>query len=459
MGAKEKLLKYSPIWLQNFLISTYGNKLIKQRYGKTYYEARKGFLGKDLSHFAELQSEQNTLLQDFVKFAIAKSTFYRSLYADIDVTQIQDVESLATLPIVDKELLRTNIDDVYTLAPEDGIVSFTGGTTGKSLQVVFTHDDFQTRMAYLDAFKMRLGIDPFKSKKATFSGREFTRGWAGKRGKVFWRDNRAYNQRLYSTFDLIEENLPLYIRDLNQFKPNVINGFVSAIYEVAQFIERNSLVLEFEIDAIFTTSETLLPHHKEKIEAVFDTKVYNQYASAEGAPFITECTHSNLHYNMDTGVIETFQTEAGTEMLVTSFHTHGTPLIRYRIGDLVTFKEGVCPCGSAFPLVEEIEGRKVDYLLSKQFGKVTLSHLADVIKGLPNCVKSVQFHQPDIDNIVVHLNVDKHLYDDKAENKIQQALVYRFGDDMQFGFKLVDAIAREKSGKYALIKNSIKAQS
>lgn len=458
MGIKENILRYSPIWLQNRLISTYGKKLIKQRYGDTYYAQREVFLHKDKSDLATLQQEQNQLLADFVRFAVKHSPFYRDFYKDIDISAINTVEDLPKLPVVDKETLRQNIDKVYTIAPEDGIVSFTGGTTGKSLQVVFDKQDFQTRMAYLDAFKLQVGIDPFAARKATFSGREFTRGWAGQLSKVFWRDNTAYNQRLYSTFDLSEQNLPFYVADLNKYKPNVINGFVSAIYELACFIERNRLSVNFDVDAVFTTSETLLPHHKEQIESVFSTTVFNQYASAEGAPFVTQCPQGNLHYCMDTGVIETLSTEAGEEMLVTSFHTHGTPLIRYRIGDVIKFKPGRCSCGSAFPLVEEIQGRKVDYLYSPEYGKVSLSHLADVIKGLPNCVRSVQFHQREEDKIILHLNVDVALYDDKAQAKIRNALAYRFGKKMQFEFELVSHIPREKSGKYALIKNHLQAK-
>ena len=455
MGIKQKILRYSPVWAQNIMISRYGQQLINQRYGDVYYAERERFLNKDKSDFNALQDEQNNLLKDFLQHAVKHSKFYRELYRDIDISQIQTVEDLTKLPVVDKEMLRQNIEDVHTIAPDEGLVSFTGGTTGKSLQVIFTKDDFQKRMAYLDAFKMALGVEPFECRKATFSGREFTRGWASKRSRVFWRQNSAYNQRLYSTFDMSQDNLPLYVEDLNRWKPNVINGFVSAVYEIAHFIKRENMTLTFDVDAVFTTSESLLPHHKEMIESVFDTKVYDQYSSAEGAPFVTECPQGHLHYGMDTGVIETIETEAGNEMLVTAFFTHGTPLIRYRIGDMITFMEGDCACGSKLPMVAAIEGRKVDFLYSPEFGKVSLSHLADVIKGLPNCVKSVQFHQHEPESIEIWLNVDESLYDEAAEAKITAAMVYRFGDKMTFSFKLVDDIPKEKSGKYALIKNTL----
>jgi len=456
MSLKNKVLACLPVFLQDTIISFYGYKLIKQRYGDVYYQHRTELLHQANKSSADLNIEQNALLDSFVRFAKDNSDFYHELYQQVDFDQAITLESLAKLPIVSKEMLRTHLDDVYTIKLDQGVSSFTGGTTGKSLQVVFTKEDFQKRMAYLDAYKLRLGIDPFTSKKATFSGREFTRGWATSFRKKFWRNNWSYQQRLYSTFDMTEDNLPYYVQDLNRYKPEVVNGFVSAIFQLAKFIQQKQLILSFQLKAIFTTSETLLPFHRELIEKVFNCSVYNQYASAEGAPFVTECIEGNLHYNTDTGVIEVIETDQGTEMLVTSFSTHGTPLIRYKIGDTITFKAGECRCGSLHPLVESIDGRQVEFLISKQYGQVSLSHLADVIKGLPNCVINVQFQQHEIEQIIVLLNVDQSLYDEKAEAKITNALAHRFGNETQFTFKLVNHIDKEPSGKFSLIKNYIK---
>jgi phenylacetate-CoA ligase len=450
---KRSILHKFPVFVQDIAISLYGYNLYRQRYGQEYKAHKNMLLQSQNKPLDVLKREQNEELCRFIKYAQKHSSFYRELYAGINLNQITSVDDLGLLPVVDKEMLRANIESVYTISPKDSIAAFTGGTTGKALQVRFTKEDFQKRMAYLDVFKLNLGVDPFKCKKATFSGRElFERSDSN---KIFWRENWSYKQRLYSTFDLTSKNIPLYIKDLNKFKPEIINGFVSAIYEIASFAETSNLNFDFIPEAIFTTSETLLPHHRSLIERVFGCRVYDQYASAEGAPFITECAHGQLHYCLDTGVIETISTPAGNEMLITSFTTHGTPLIRYKIGDLIEFKSGSCICGSNHPLVNKIEGRMVDSLESEKYGKISLSHLSDVIKGLPNCVKNVQFQQAAKNKIIVLLAVDEKQYNVSTEQKIQKALCYRFGNETEFVFKTVDSIPREKSGKHALIKNLI----
>jgi phenylacetate-CoA ligase len=446
------IYELSPIWCQNLLISLYGFKLKKQRYGKNYNEKFEYYFNKRHESEEKEEQEQADKLISFIIFAVKNSLFYKKKYKDIDITQIKCIEDLSLLPIITKEELRKNILDIYTVSKAEGVAAFTGGTTGKALEVVFTKDDFQERMAYLDAFKATLGIDPFKTSKATFSGREILPK-SKTNITVFWRNNHAYNQRLYSTFHMNEQTLPLYIENLNKLKPQVVNGFVSAIYDIAKFIESNGIKLEFCPKAIFTTSETLLPFHRKLIEKVFGAKIYNQYASAEGAPFITECSLGELHYNLDTGVIEV-SSDKGS-ILVTSFTTHGTPLIRYDIGDEVTFKEGVCNCGSKHPLVKEVKGRMVDFLLAPNGNKVSLSHLADVIKGMPSCISKVQFNQINMDTIVINIVVDIGNYNAEYDQLIIESMRYRFGSDINIEIQKVSSIEREKSGKYSLIKNEM----
>lgn len=455
MGLSIKsIYKKSPIWFQNTIISVYGYIIYRQRYGKVYRETFNILIRKNYSIINKEILNQEELMQSFIATSVKNSRFYRALYKDINISEIKTIKDLEKLPIVKKEDLRKNINNIYTINEKDAIVAFTGGTTGKSLKVLFTKNDFQIRMAYLDAFKFKVGIkNNFKARKATFSGRDFI---YSDTTKIYWRNNYYYNQRVYSTFHLSESNLPCYIKNLNKYKPDIINGFVSSIYEVASFIDRNNIELTFKPQAIFTTSETLLPFQRNLIEKVFNSSIYNQYASAEGAPFITECKSNNLHYNLDTGVIETVSTKEGEQMVITSFTTNGTPLIRYNIEDCITFKDGVCDCGSSHPLVEKIEGRKVDYLYSISKGKISLSHLADVIKGIPNSIKKMQFVQNEKDRIIVLLMVDSNLFVEKHLDEIRNELIYRFGDKTEINIKKVKEIKREKSGKFMLIKNNLK---
>ena len=399
------LYERMPICVQNMTMSMYGLLLKRQRYGKYYREMLRTLEELDDTDITGMKRIQNERFLDFFHYTISHSDFYKAFYKEVDLSKIRSIEDIHRLPILEKEMLRQNLPQVYTIKKKEAIVSNTGGTTGKSLMVLYTKEDMQRRMAYLSFWESSYGVLP-NDKRASFNGRQFVS--RNQSTKVFWRYNYFRKQMLYSTFNITEENIPHYIDSLNRFKPAVINGFVSAIFQIACYVNKHNIPINFKAKAVFTTSETLLPYQKAAIEKAFGCPVKNQYASSEGAPFITECKCGNLHYNLFTGVIESYQTEYGTEMLVTGFDTHGTPLIRYRIGDMWELSDiDSCACGSCFPLVTRIEGRKVDYLLSKQYGKVSLSHLADVIKGLPNSIINMQFLQEEPSTISINLVIDK----------------------------------------------------
>ena len=249
-------------------------------------------------------------------------------------------------------------------AGKRGTVVRTGGTTGTPLRVVVTSPDFQERQARLAVFRERHGAS-LRMRRATFSGRVIV-GSDG-RPTRFWRHNWALNQRLYSSFHLRPEYLDRYIEDLEAFDPEWIDGFPSSIYAVAQHALDRGHVLSCRPVVAFSTSETLYDWQREAVREAFGCPMRNQYASAEGAPFVVECREGRLHADLRTGV---FEHTADGDLLVTSFTTSGTPLVRYAIGDRIELVEGTCACGDRNPLVAGIYGREQDSILSPERGPV-----------------------------------------------------------------------------------------
>lgn len=441
-----------PVAVQNAAMSMYGWYLYRQRYGKVYRQTLQWLAGLDTTDRAAMQRLQEERWQEFLRYAVEHSAYYRNAYRDIDLSRVQAVDAIDRLPILEKETLRQQLSRFYTVDKSKAVLSYTGGTTGKPLEIRYHPDDLQRRMAYLHFWEGSLGISQ-KDKRATFNGRQLVA--RERETQVFWRYNAFRHQMLYSTFHMTEDHLPLYAASLNRFQPAVINGFVSAIYQLASYLLQTGTPVTFQPKAVLTTSETLLPYQRQTIEQAFGCPVRNQYASSEGAPFVVECACGNLHYLWYTGIIESYPTAQGTEMLVTGFDTRGTPLIRYRIGDMWEPSGDTCPCGSCFPVVRRVEGRAVDYLVSPRYGKVSLAHLADVIKGLPSSVVNTQYVQKEPTVIHIRMVVDRALFTAEDQRRIVEEMAYRFGDDMRFDIEIVDHIEREPSGKYRLIKNEL----
>ena len=81
-------------------------------------------------------------------------------------------------------------------------------------------------------------------------------------------------------------------------------------------------------------------------------------------------------------------TQSG-RLVVTSFTTEATPLIRYDIGDSVVLEDSnkICSCGNNNPMVKKINGRIDDYIYSPQTGKINLGNISNTLKVKSKALK------------------------------------------------------------------------
>lgn len=455
MNLFEKVYDKSPIFFQNFMVTVSGYQKNCSRYGKEYYEYL-NFLKKfDKMTLEDKYQYQTQELIKFIQYANENSKFYSKLYNKIDISSIKSLEDLKKLPIVDKEMIRENIDEVITVAKKGAIEGHTGGTTGKSLVVVMTVEDMMKRMAMLDHFKSRVGFIHRNMKRATFNGKHIIP--PNQKKKVFWRYNYACKQMIYSSFHLSEDNIKFYIDSLNKFKPDALDGFFMCMCDIASYIERHNIKVMFQPVAIFPTSETLTSSGRSLLERTFNCKVYDQYASSEGAPFVAECQNQVLHQELASGVFEHFE-EGSDEILVTSFTSYGTPLIRYRIGDSMVFgtHDDVCLCNLQSPIVKSIQGRKLDFLYTYDGAKINAGNISNLFKNMPNALIRAQLVQDVIGEITVKLQVDKKLYRSEFDDSLRSEFIHKFGKTTKIIICHVDEIPREKSGKFMFIRNNVK---
>ncbi len=96
-------------------------------------------------------------------------------------------------------------------------------------------------------------------------------------------------------------------------------------------------------------------------------------------------------------------------LVLTSFTTYGTPLIRYDIGDEIEFMEGYVTCGNNNPLVKQILGSIDDYIFSHENGKINLGNISNTLKDAKGVIK-FQVVQDELNAIVVLTVVDIDIY-------------------------------------------------
>src|SRR3546814_601225 len=215
----------------------------------------------------------------------------------------------------------------------------------------------QERFALKDAFRSRYG-SKLGRKGEWVSGKSQLRPTDLASGRV-GRYDHSNKIRFFSTFHIGPNNFEAYWRALQDFQPDYLVGFPSSVLDLCAMAQERGLQYSGKVDTFFPTAETVLPVHRELIPATLGCRVVDQYAASEGAPFILQCPQGSLHIHPLTGVFEVvdeaMQPAREGEILVTSFTTRGTPLIRYRIGDRISLApdDYRCPCGSCFPVRSE----------------------------------------------------------------------------------------------------------
>lgn len=158
---------------------------------------------------------------------------------------------------------------------------------------------------------------------------------------------------------------------------------------------------------------------------------------------------------MASGIFEHFA-DGSDEVLVTSFTTYGTPLIRYRIGDNIRFSDRTyCWCGIESTQAEKIEGRKLDFLYTSAGAKINAGNVANLFKNMPNALIKAQVIQDDLYKIKILLQVDQELYKPEYDKQLLDEIGHKFGPKTKVEIEHVDDIPCESSGKFRFIKNNV----
>jgi phenylacetate-CoA ligase len=458
---QEKIYNKAPIFLQNLMVSAKGRQIHKTRYLSTHYqraaEALKANERKSQEMLREMQFQE---FQSFVRHCYEFSPYYRRTFEAVQLTpnDIKTPDDISAIPIMPKSVLRSRTQEFFTQPIRRNMVEIhTSGTTGSPLTVYFSKADIGGRYAFLERCRRWAGVR-IGQRRASLSGQSIVP--EGQHTPPFWRYNRAGSQMLLSSYHLAPENLPAYVKALADFRPQIIDGYPSSIHVIAEFLIRAGDVGRIAPDAVLVTAETVLPHQRHAIETAFQTKLYNQYSSSEGAPFISECWMRRLHVHLDSGWIEILKPD-GTpaengemgELVVTSFTTHLTPLLRYAIGDATVCAGPVasCECGLPFPTVEAIIGRLDDILYTPDRGYV--GRLDPVFKQIPNSVIEAQIVQTTPEEIVLRLVPDDKKYQSKHAEAIIAEMRKRLGQVVTIRVEAVEQIPRTANGKMRSVIN------
>lgn len=309
-----------------------------------------------------IQFQQVLQTLDYVS---AHSPFYQRHFSKTALEKITP-ETFRELPFTNKEDLSLNNRD-FLCVPGNQIAEYvtTSGTSGKPVTIYLTKRDLQ-RLAKNEKESFQLtgakAGDLFQL--MTTIDKQFMAGLAYYLGV----------QELNAGMIRIGPGVPaLQWNSILENEPTILIAVPSFLVNLIDYAKQNGINMnETSVRSVICIGEPIREDDlsenvlAKRIHADWNIELFSTYASTEMGAAFTECTaHQGGHLNQDLIYLEVLDEEGNEvphgekgEIVISTIGTEGTPLIRYKTGDVARIYREPCACGRNSVRVGPILGRK-----------------------------------------------------------------------------------------------------
>jgi phenylacetate-CoA ligase len=381
--------------------------------------------------------------------------YYRDCFSrmSFDPKAVSSLADLQKLPYLTKAVIRAEGDRMKSDIAQ-GLARFnTGGSSGEPL-IFFIGNE---RVSHDVAAKWRA-----------------TRWWdvdIGDTEIVVWGSpielgtqdrirairDKVMRTELMPAFLMSEQNLDRFVARVCERRPTMLFGYPSAISHIAGHAKKRGIALDqLGVKVVFCTSERLYDHQREVISSTFACPVANGYGGRDAGFIAHQCPAGGMHITAEDIIVEIVDEQGNVqptgvpgEIVVTHLATSEYPFIRYRTGDVGTLGAEQCACGRGLPLLQEIQGRSTDFVITADGTVMHGLALIYILRDLPG-VKSFKVIQESRELTRVLL-VPEPAFQQASVAQIVSGFQKRLGAGVSVVVDLVDSIPVEKSGKFRYI--------
>jgi len=439
----------------------YGAVPPRFRYGKVFWRTYNLLQESQWWGREKLEEYQMRQLEELLKRAYENVPYYRRAFDErgLKPKDIGDFDDLKKLPYLTKDIVRENLSDlIATNYPKLKLQSVTtGGSTNTPVR--FYHEIGVSKAkeeAFILTLWNRVG---FKMGDSCVVLRGHVVISTNKR--QFSRYDPVSRNLVLSSYHMDDERLPKYIDKIRQFRPDFIQAYPSTLTILARFMKQNAIDPFSTVRAVLCGSENLYAWQRKYLEEVFRCRIYSWYGHAERAVLAGGCERSTYyHIFPEYGIVEligkdgkpaTRDGEIG-EVVATSLNSFVCPFIRYRTMDLAVRSNSKCSCGRNYSLIERIEGRVQEFVVSKGGALVPHPlHFGWIRDGGWKRIKQIQFIQEKEGEIVIEVVRNTSYPERETESHILRLYRPKFEGLCDLSVRFVDHIPRTVSGKYRFL--------
>lgn len=427
------------------------------------YRYLRKYRGYNSLGIEEVLQRQKKNLEALLKHAYSNTAYYKNIFTQSDVSfnDLSDpVSVLGKIPVLTKKIIGENLDNLIAknIPGSQLTKDSTGGSTGTPLVFYRDKECFLKRRAQELFFDKWIGYEIGDRVAFFVAARHHPKG--SKKIKSIIRNYTSEHILGFDPNRTDRDYMEHFLVMLMDFKPDVIKCFPNSLYIFAHFLKEKG-VNNIRPRAVSCTGETLHDYQRELFKEVFQCPVFEKYGSFEIGVAACECAeHSGLHMFLDGVYFEFLNSDNKpskpgeiSRLVVTDLFNYGFPMIRYQIGDVGSFSDEVCKCGSPLPLLTKLYGRDRDILVAMN-GDPKPGYLVVEVFNKNHIPGQFQVLQSDYDRILikaVKMEGYLHFHENLIIDKFRELL----GKDISVEFEYVSDIPRESSGKYKYVQSLI----
>lgn len=440
---REQAYSLLPVSLQQVACTFEGWRVARMRFGGDFHALLNGYREREAWSQERIAEFSRARLTDFLQVISPERR-------RTDGTLCPPAENLGAWPVIGKAEAREMSDSALRSQRrgDSAIIAHTSGTTGAGLRFPVALQAHREQWAVWWRYRQWHGIAQ-GTPSAVFGGRPVVP--PSRPRAPFWRWNRAGRQLLFSQYHLSPATARAYLEEIERQQLPWIHGYPSVVSLLASFALDLGIRLT-SIRWVTLGAESLLSAQARVIQKAFGPRPIEHYGLAEGVANASSCAEGLLHIDEDFSFVELLPHESGaTRIIGTGFTNPAFPLVRYDTGDLARVLPGRCSCGRPGRLLESIDGRREDIVITRTGARV--GRLDHIFKDMQK-VRSAQIRQ-DVPGEVTILVVPEPDFDERSQQQIDSEIRLRFGEDLAYSIDLVDSIQHVPGTKFRFVVSSL----
>lgn len=404
-----------------------------------------------LNNGSPKKTRQN--IEQLLRVLNTENNFFRNTFSDF-LKMVADqndeffFDAFAKLPPLSKDDYLKAGKDIITgkEKPKLDLPSFFGGL--KNLRKDWS---FSMMTGGSSKKPLRVYMDKYHATRMAFSFFKcwYLMGWRPGHKMILIYPKGVYDLDLFEKFNTIShltgcrvfffederDTLKQIAKTIDSYRPDLIITFPSSLNRMARALNRGDIFIDNHPKMINVSGETFLDCQKTNCQNAFpQTLIEDSYGSVELGEIAHETSYG-LEVFSNFAYAETIPSSHGKEEIIVTIHDHAYfPFIKYKMGDILTLKNG---------FISDIEGKSTNHI---EIGGLTIYP-----RDIDEFIKSLNLPITDVQLVIDTKITLKAISYENCESEIRSGFLKEFGLDVDV--HIVREIQHDYKKKYRVIKD------